>query len=702
MVQKSFVSRFLPLIAYMGVIVSVFGRAILPPHDTLIFGDDLHLTYYFFRKYYTESLSQGFFPWWNPYLFSGTPFAAHPQTLLPFYPLNWLFVAAPLNIAFSWYLAIHVLVAMIGMYWLCRIFTGKIAAWTGGVSFGLSGFFMARIWAGHVDMVAAAAYLPIVFGFFWIAMREGRPRSIVLAGVALTIQLLVGYQTVAIFTLEAIGIAALFLSLEKRSFKPLARMLAAVILGLGLAAVQLIPQQEFIARSIRTFQFPYEWASAQALTIEGLKVIISPLIFGDQRTYHGPWPNLAEYASYIGLVSLSFAFVSLFGIFGIPKRKFLIITFASIGMFALWISFANNAPIDLLKILWTSVPVYRSIRIPVRHLLLFVFASSFLAGIAIDVVKRKSLLVCLVVLTLADLIPFARHFIELRAVPEERHDPKLVKLFESDKTLFRILPNFGVWLEPRSSFDFDSAMTYKLFSTTGYDPSILRNYYEFIDAAGGHPNSSFLEHNVQVPYLDVNSSYINFLNIKYIFVPTWPDPFSGGGDKRFSLLLDDPTRGYRLYENTQVLPRFFLVSQIQSFQNREDIIKAIATDKIDLSQTLLEVGSPVANRSACPQKQDNVTVRSYSPNRIDLTVDAPCDTNLVTSEVNYPGWVATVDGKKTNIDEGNLAFRTIKIPRGNHAVALWYTPQIFLVGGSVSIIFVFISILFLRTKQHIL
>lgn len=50
-------------------------------------------------------------------------------------------------------------------------------------------------------------------------------------------------------------------------------------------------------------------------------------------------------------------------------------------------------------------------------------------------------------------------------------------------------------------------MAYGIQSATGYDPSILRSYYEFIALASGKSGKeAVLDVDVQVPYLTSNSA----------------------------------------------------------------------------------------------------------------------------------------------------------------------------------------------------
>ncbi len=690
---------------YSFIILFVFGPALIPNSNQLIYGDDIHHQYYFYRQFFNSFLKQGVFPWWNPYNFSGTPFIANPVVNI-WYPFTWLFVFLPINTAYSWHVAMHILIAMIGMYWLMRRWTHDVPAWISGLVFGLSGFFMARVWAGHVDVVAAASWMPWVVGTSLRYQASGLRKDAVIAASVFGLQLFSGYQTMTFFTVEAIGIISLIHCYIVKNFRPLVRVALVGILGGGLAGLQLVPEQEFFRRSIRTFTFPYSWISYGSLSIENLKQLLSPFYFGDQTTYHGGLPNYAEHALFVGRIPLVLVGIVFFTLF---KKKtqniFSIIAFFCIAFFGLWMSAGKYALVDLQKVLWQIIPFYHYLRIPSRHLVLFVFGVSALAGLGLErltVPKKKIAELVIAGFILLELVQFAKYFIALKNMPETTIDPYLVQTLTIDSEPFRSLQNFGVWIPPRDSLDFDSTMKYRIFSATGYDPSILRNYYEFIDIVNGKKaGESILDQDVQIPFLNINSSAPDVLNIKYLLVPTEYDPI-GKASPRFGLLKEDTKRDYRLYENKTVLPRFYFVPKIQLVNDRTDLIQSLQQGNSDFLHMVYAVNSPALHiyQSNCQGwEQGSITVVTYSPNSITLNVSSPCNGFLSTSEVYYPGWQATIDGKTTDVFEGNLAFRTIAAPIGAHTVKLFYNPKIFIIGAIVSILSVVGSIIFLLQRK---
>ena len=641
----------------------IFGRALFPPEGQMIFGDDIHRSYFFFREFFNQSLSHGVFPWWNPYMFGGEPFIANPIVNIWYVP-TWIFSVLPLPAAYGWHLYLHVVWAMIGMYVLCLWFIGGAkkerrlfspAAWIAGVIFGLSGFFMARTYAGHVDMVAAASWIPwVAWAFYRLTPDaiEGRQfiRRMCLASAVLALQLFSGYQTMAMMSVIIVGILTIGQSIAQKRFRPVVSAILAGIGGLALAAIQLLPVSEFFRMSIRTFQFPYRWHAYGSLEWRSLLQLVYPFIFGSPATYAGPPPNFTEHSMFVGIVGLILAGMGAFSLFRMNNRthKAAGIGIISIALIGFWISLGPNAGVDLQYYLWKWIPTYKYLRIPPRHLILPVFGLSVLSGFGASYCLKLLGRIRVVPFVLAVLVAgemgiFGRGFIELKPVPPARHDKELIALLQTDTEPYRLLQNYGAWLPQRDAMDFDGGLSYKVYSATGYDPSILRPYFEYIaHSAGESGERAVLSHDIQVPYLTPDAAAgIDRLNIKYIQVPVSYDPFAGIA--RYRKIRESKAYDYRLYENTSVLPRFFL-------------------------------------GSACGA----VHIVSYGPNRIDLSVNNSCTTTLESSEVWYPGWEAYIDGKKTSISKTDNVFRTLIVTPGNHTVIYRYNPKIFVIGAGIS------------------
>lgn len=685
-----------PFILFAAVVGMVFYPAFTAPSGFTLFGDDFFRSYGFFREFFAQSLHKGTIPWWNPYLFSGSPFLSNPS-LSYLYPPDLLYAVLPVSTAWTLLVIGHVMLSMAGMYVFVRSVL-KLDRWAGigaGIAFGLSGYFMARIWAGHSEIVSSAAYLPWVMAAFMSAFTTRSFRYVALSAAVVALQILAGYQTIAMFTLEAAGIAALTYAVLTKSVKPLGILILAVTFAVGLSAVQLIPNIRYFQESIRTYAFGYDWAAYGSIAPANLKEIILPFALGDKISYAGTPPNYPEQAMFAGTLTIVLAVIGFFGTVlsrGRGSRMMLLagITATVVAVFALWVSLGANAPFNLHRLLWETIPLYRNLRIPPRHLILFEFGIATLAAIGIQTVRPRILRTAAVIILILEMVPFARHFVEVKPAPGSQHDQGLVRLLKADTAPYRFLPNFGVWVPPRDALDFDAVMPYGIFSATGYDPSILKNYYAFADAVNGNVKPSILQHDVQIPYLNVWSPYIDFLNIKYILVPRGYDPIGGDRAGKFRLLREVQARDFRLYENLTVLPRFFLVPSLTISATPEMVAEKIRTGGADLTQTVLTAGTDPAaqggNRPDCGRTPlPPVDVVSYGVNRIVLATRADCNAYLSSSEVMYPGWQAYIDGKRAQIIESNMAFRALYVPLGKHTVEMRFVPVDWYLGLAVSV-----------------
>lgn len=695
--KKRFVS-LLPIVAYVGITAIVFAKVLFPPQGQMLFAPDIWRYHYYTKPFLFQQLSKGVFPLWNPYTFSGMPYIEQPQ-MTPWYPPMLLFAFLPIAQAFSWYFAFHIFLAMAGMYFFVRSLRisrigqiGRWPSWIAGVSFGLSGFFVARIYAGHIDIIAASAWLPMVLAMFLRLIEQPTPKRLILAGLFLAIQIFAGYQTIAIFTLEALALLTVFVSLRKHLLLPIIFSVGAVTIGLGIAAVQLLPNAKFVSESVRSLPLPYEWSTSATPTPYHLLELIDPSFFYE-RIPNVPFGH--EHASYIGKLPLLFMVVVF--LWTIHKRVFdiYVIYFFLLGFFAWWIALAHYAPFDLWVFLQKTLPFYSQLRIPSRHVLLYVFGASALAGIGFSFIKNRAVLAISTILVLVDLVPFAWQNIHLGAVPELAEDTKLIDTLQTHEELFRYLPAFFSGSPPRENLEFATPMKYELYSVSGYDTPQLRRYIEFLMGVNGITINDLGPYTETIPpYTNLASPFTDFLNIRYIFVPFDQD-LARIDPKRFVPRLTDAARGYRLFENTNVLPRFFFVPTVRVLPDSDSILAAVSSGDVDPRQTVLTQKDQY-NQSYvpdCPQgAEGTVRVVSYKNSRVQINASSPCNGFLVSSEVMYPGWVVTIDGKKTEVFEGNGAFRSVVMPKGEHTVIFSYRPTIVYLGGVITIFMILVCL----------
>ncbi len=147
----------------------------------------------------------------------------------------------------------------------------------------------------------------------------------------------------------------------------------------------------------------------------------------------------------------------------------------------------------------------------------------------------------------------------------------------------------------------------------------------------------------------------------------------------------------KIYENSTVLPRAFLVSAALSAANDDEAVQLMQAEMFDPAQTVIlakdgakeekrEGGNPLSiSPSLIP------SIVSYSPERVVIDVTSSRDGYLVLTDAYYPGWTATVDEQPAHIERADLLFRAVQISAGQHRVEFRYQPQSFANGAAISI-----------------
>ncbi len=91
-------------------------------------------------------------------------------------------------------------------------------------------------------------------------------------------------------------------------------------------------------------------------------------------------------------------------------------------------------------------------------------------------------------------------------------------------------------------------------------------------------------------------------------------------------------------------------------------------------------GEVLASSTGEPMAMPPVEWQSYGPNGFKMAVNAPRDSLLVVSELWYPGWQATVNGKHTEIVRADWLLRAVAVPAGPAVVQFEYRPTSVIVG----------------------
>jgi uncharacterized membrane protein YfhO len=85
----------------------------------------------------------------------------------------------------------------------------------------------------------------------------------------------------------------------------------------------------------------------------------------------------------------------------------------------------------------------------------------------------------------------------------------------------------------------------------------------------------------------------------------------------------------------------------------------------------------------CDGEGGEAEIVRYEGNRIEARVSGGGGL-LIFSEMDYPGWRATVDGKSAQLVRADYVLRAVCVPKGEHRVMLVYDPPLLKIGLTVT------------------
>jgi hypothetical protein len=144
-----------------------------------------------------------------------------------------------------------------------------------------------------------------------------------------------------------------------------------------------------------------------------------------------------------------------------------------------------------------------------------------------------------------------------------------------------------------------------------------------------------------------------------------------------------------IFYNERAAPRVWLAAEAERVDAEEALrrIRGESARAFDPRRTaLLEMGPGAAPTlpGLDASTDGSAQVMSYQPSRLEIETRADHPSVLVVSEVNYPGWKATVDGVKAPIYQTDYLLRGVILPAGAHRVEMSYAPWTARIGAGIT------------------
>lgn len=748
-----------PLVVVCLALLAAFHRLLL---GEVFFWGLPSLQFYPWRNLSFEMVRSGQLPFWNPYNGAGAPLLANYQSQA-FYPFTWPGLLLPLDFGMSMTVVVHLFIAAAGMW----AFTGRLSLPTLGrgvsaLAFGLTGYLVARL--GTYPMIEAAAWLPWILWAIFSLLEDQRLRDMGWLALLVALQLLAGHAQTAWYSLLLTGLFALFWTVRWRPadwWRRWLRVAAAVILGVGIAAIQLLPTVELLQTSQRAEGVDFDFAMNFSYSPVRALNFLSPNVFGNPGD--GSYVTegaFFEDAVYIGLLPLVAAIAAIISWVlrrlrkeeHAPSQFWSVPFWAVIMMTAFIFALGNNT--GIYPFLYQNVPTFDLFQAPVRWHLWTVFALSVLAGVGVTAAwergywlffgTRLAVAGCIGAVVLAAIVVPAMipaETLETDGVQVLIKAVVYTAIFGAAMGALTLLqpdrnaPRYSLWsLGVVVLVGVDMA-----FAAQGLNPTISASFYQRLsvvkhDTGRGYwpegPGKAeeslkfeaylqFADYRVAVDkweaYRSANLPNMNILERRYLlnnFDPlrvghfdTYINLIETDGDSQRALLQAANVDGVYLENGDKapldaVIARAWFVDSACWHENTAEVITAITNaDWQPMAQVHLLGAGDCPPAVEANAETATVELVAEQPNSLTLDVQTEAGGYLVVADTYYPGWIAMIDSEPARIEQANLSFRAVQIPSGAHQVRFEYQPGWMLPGALVSVVSFILSVLLLRLRN---
>jgi membrane protein YfhO len=224
----------------------------------------------------------------------------------------------------------------------------------------------------------------------------------------------------------------------------------------------------------------------------------------------------------------------------------------------------------------------------------------------------------------------------------------------------------------------NKAMTQRYSSIEGYTGNQLKRYNTFLHRSQGR-SAEEARQSLTRARVDRIAEEFRFLSLDYVLV-----------DSRYPANIYKPpvflNELYALIAFEPQRPRLFLAESPETVETPEAALDALWEG--GKNRTLFPlVEGHIEQVSRLPLgPEDTLSVTDYSNNSVSVSVKTESPRLLVLTEVNAPGWTATVNDKDSPIYYANYLFRSVVVPAGTSTVRFSFTSPGFDTGLKVTIV----------------
>ena len=263
---------------------------------------------------------------------------------------------------------------------------------------------------------------------------------------------------------------------------------------------------------------------------------------------------------------------------------------------------------------------------------------------------------CLTLLCLVDMWGVNKRYLNDDMFVRPRPEAQAFAPSEADKEILADTEkNYRVLNLAVNTFN-DNTTSYHHKSIGGYHAAKLRRYQELIEEHIQPEIGLVWEHAWELEEKgDSLLPVLNMLNMKYLVLP-----LQGGGNK--------------VVRNPRANGNAWFVDAVRYVDDADAEIgglHGLDTKHVAVADKRFE---PVLGTA---RKDTTAVVRltDYEANELAYETDSREGGVLVFSEIYYPGWTCTVDGKAAELGRVNYVLRAVHVDGGKHKVVLTFKPQ---------------------------
>lgn len=741
---------------YFPWINHTWGYAVSPPVKNPLMSDIVSLMYPW-RKVAIDYLKHGQLPLWDPTSFMGQSLIGNLQVAV-FNPLNTLFLLPiSFDLAWSWQVVLQPFLAMLATYYLFKKWQMSfIPAIAGAVSYGMSAPML--IWMEYNLLGFLIVLLPVALLCVDYFIRNQKPRALIALSIVVTLGVFSGYLQFLYYVLffsYLYGVGLIF-NQSKKSLglflKWTMLFISFTLLGLFMAAIQIVPGLESVGSSIRSLDNVAAGNGLVFLPFGHLLTAFVPDFFGNPATYN--YFGAGSYESFILYTTIGFLpFV--FWSFSNPKYQQFAWIMLGFVVLSLLMSLENPISHQIQQLTFLGLKGSVSSRVlfifsfgisglgvlglqaildkkPELFNLKSFIALAVMAGIVIGAVLNwgyvykfgyatESADIKNLVITLRNLIwPLGVCFTSTLILLSLKKIPKLVFLIillicldmfrfgskylpftpaglifpETKTTQFlknQPLPS-RIAIEKSELLTANTWSVYNLQSITGYNILLARESADYISLLNhgvvGKENSRFLD--IQ----NFNSNLLDLANVEYVVgllrKKGVPDP---KGELPTNLKSDKLVQVEQdgpvvILKNTRSLKRYFIPENIKIIDDKKNTSQEITQNVFNPGNQVILEKNPGFENPG----KCLVDLLSYNGQSFSFKTFCEDDSVLVVTESFHPGWQAFINGSKTEVDKSYGQFLAISLPEGKSIIKLDFFPQSVKYGFYLSLLGIIVAI----------